>query len=144
MSIESGKVRMLAEGGTFDELKFGEGLAELCEKLVPSLGDIVSGCGMVRTQQDVAFQEDLGVIPPSSAEQGVAQGIGTGEEERGGEPEGRNRVGWDVTADASCRGFHISVTCGDLVPVESSGILKSSVVLINGGEPGVYDSPWTM
>jgi len=53
-------------------------------------------------------------------------------------------VGWDVTADASGWSLHISVACGDLVPVQSAWILEGQMVLVNGGEPGIYDSTRTI
>jgi len=57
----------LAEGSTFDGFKFGKCFAEPAEKFAPLLLDVLFGCSMVWTQQDVAFQEDLRIIPPSSA-----------------------------------------------------------------------------
>lgn len=67
MLIQGGKVGMLAEGSTFDGFQFGKRFAELAEKFAPLFIDVLFGCGMVGTQQDVAFQEDLGIVPPSSA-----------------------------------------------------------------------------
>ena len=67
MLIEGGEVGMLVESSTFDGFQFGKCFVELAEKFVPLLVDVLFGCGMVWTQQDVAFQEDLGIIPPSSA-----------------------------------------------------------------------------
>lgn len=67
MLIEGGEVGILAEGSTFDGFKFGKCFAEPAEKFAPLLLDVLFGCSMVWTQQDVAFQEDLRIIPPSSA-----------------------------------------------------------------------------
>ena len=83
---------MVAEAGAFDGFELGKGLAELAEEFVHFVGDVLSSFVMVGTQQDVAFQKNLWVIPPASAEQGVAQRIGTWEEDGGGKSEGGNRV----------------------------------------------------
>ena len=64
---QGGKVGMVAESGTFDGFELGKGLAELVEEFVPFFGDVLSGFVMVGTQQDVAFQKNLWVIPPASA-----------------------------------------------------------------------------
>ena len=53
-------------------------------------------------------------------------------------------MGWDLTADTSSRSFHISVACGDLVPVQSSWILEGQMVIEDGSKPCVDDSTRTV